>query len=78
MDPRGQALRKHATHMLQFKPGSDVAMMNSIMNVIVEEGLYNSAYINDHTLGFEDLKRELKSYTPEKMDKITGLEPSVI
>ena len=78
MDPRGQALRKHATHMLQFKPGSDVAMMNSIMNVIVEEGLYNSDYIDDHTLGFEDLKRELKPYTPEKMEKISGIDSETI
>ena len=78
MDPRGQALKKHATHMLQFKPGADVAMMNSIMNVIVEEGLYNSDYINDHTLGFKDLKKELKSYTPEKMEKISGIESSII
>ena len=78
MDPRGQALRKHATHMLQFKPGADVAMMNSIMNVIVEEGLYNSDYIDDHTLGFEDLKKELKSYTPEKMEKISGIDSSII
>jgi len=78
MDPRGQALRKHATHILQFKPGSDVAMMNSIMNVIVEEGLYNSKYIDDHTLGFEELKRELKLYTPEEMEKVSGIEPSMI
>ena len=48
------------------------------MNVIVEEGLYNSDYINDHTLGFEDLKKELKSYTPEKMEKISGIKPSII
>ena len=78
MDPRGQALRKHATHMLQFKPGADVAMMNSIMNVIVEEKLYNSEYIDDHTLGFEDLKNELKLYSPEKMEKISGIKPSMI
>ncbi|MDC0226567.1 formate dehydrogenase subunit alpha [Alphaproteobacteria bacterium] len=78
MDPRGQALKKHATHMLQFKPGADVAMMNSIMNVIVEEGLYNSEYINDHTQGFEDLKKELKSYTPEKMEKISGIDSETI
>ena len=78
MDPRGQALRKHATHMLQFKPGADVAMMNSIMNVIVEEGLYNSDYINEHTLGFENLKKEIKSYTPEKMKKISGIDASTI
>ena len=78
MDPRGMALRKHATHMLQFKPGSDVAMMNSIMNVIVEEELYNSEYIDDHTLGFEELKKELKSYTPEKMESISGIDASII
>ena len=41
MDPRGHALKKHATHMLQFKPGSDVALLNSIMNVIIEENLFN-------------------------------------
>ena len=34
MDPRGHSLKKHATHMLQFKPGSDVALLNSIMNVL--------------------------------------------
>ena len=78
MDPRGQALRKHATHMLQFKPGSDVAMMNSIMHVIIEENLYNSQYINDRTIGFDDLKKELKSYTPEVMEKISGIKPSMI
>ena len=41
MDPRGHALKKHATHMLQFKPGTDVALLNSIMNVIIEENLFN-------------------------------------
>ena len=39
MDPRGQALKRHATHMLQFRPGADVSMLNAIMHVIVEEGL---------------------------------------
>ena len=48
------------------------------MNVIVEEGLYNSEYIDDHTLGFEELKKELKSYTPEKMEKISGIDSSII
>ncbi len=78
MDPRGQALRKHATHMLQFKPGSDVALLNSIMHVIIKEKLYNSEYIKDHTLGFEDLTEHLKSYQPEKMEKISGIKTSMI
>ncbi len=78
MDPRGQSLNKYATYMLQFKPGTDVALMNSIMNVIVEEGLYNSDYINEHTFGFEDLKKELKLFTPEKMEKICGIDSETI
>src|SRR5262249_6593406 len=41
MDPRGQALKRHATHMLQFKNGTDVAMLNAILNVIVTEKLYD-------------------------------------
>jgi formate dehydrogenase major subunit len=78
MDPRGLALRKQATHMLQFKSGSDVALLNSIMHVIVEEKLYNTEYIKDHTLGFEELKEHLKFFQPEKMEKISGINPSII
>ena len=44
IDPRGVALREYATHMLQFKPGSDVALLNAIMHVIVEEELYDVQY----------------------------------
>ncbi len=53
MDPRGQALKRHATHMLQFQPGTDVALLNALMHVIVEEGLYDRQYIQAHTEGFE-------------------------
>ena len=78
MDPRGQALRKHATHMLQFKPGSDVALLNSMMHVIIEENLFNDNYIIHHTLGFENFKNHLKDFNPEKMKKISGIEPEII
>ncbi len=73
MDPRGQALKKHATHMLQFKPGSDVAMLNAIMHVIVEEKLYDEQYIQGMTEGFEALKEHLKDYPPEAMEKVCGI-----
>ena len=56
MDPRGQALKRHATHMLQFKPGTDVALLNALMHVIVEEGLYDRQYVQAHTEGFEQLR----------------------
>jgi len=74
-DPRGQAMKQHATHMLQFRPGSDVAMLNAIMHVIVSEGLHDKQYIQAHTEGFEKLAEHLKPYTPEAMAPICGIAP---
>src|SRR5581483_12262081 len=56
MDPRGQALKRYATHMLQFKPGRDVAMLNAMLHTIIEEGLYDKQYVQAHTDGFERLR----------------------
>ncbi len=78
MDPRGHSLKKHAAHMLQFKPGSDVALLNSIMNVIVEENLFNSEYIKKQTEGFEKLRKHLMNYSPDIMQNETGIDPELI
>jgi formate dehydrogenase major subunit len=78
MDPRGQALTRHATHMLQFKPGTDVAMLNAIMHVIVEEGLTNPDYIERHTEGFEELSTHLKEFSPEKMAPLCGIDADTL
>ncbi|MFL6950508.1 MAG: molybdopterin-dependent oxidoreductase, partial [Xanthobacteraceae bacterium] len=48
MDPRGQALKRHATHMLQFRNGADVAMLNGILNTIVTEKLYDEQYVQTY------------------------------
>ena len=73
MDPRGMAMKRHATWMLQFKPGSDVAMLNAIMHVIVAEGLYDTQYVQAHTEGFERLKAHLADYPPEAMAPLCGI-----
>src|SRR4051794_17216179 len=52
MDPRGQALKRHATHMLQFRNGADVAMLNGILNTIVTEKLYDEQYVQTYVEGF--------------------------
>jgi formate dehydrogenase major subunit len=78
MDPRGQALARHATHMLQFKNGTDVALLNAMMNVIVTEGLYDRQYIQAHTEGFEKLKVHLAKFTPETMSAVCSIQPEVI
>jgi formate dehydrogenase major subunit len=78
IDPRGQALREHATYMLQFKPASDVALLNAIMHVIVEERLYDVQYLQAYTEHFESLKEHLQGYRPEDMAKITGIDADTI
>ncbi|MCP5151429.1 MAG: formate dehydrogenase subunit alpha [Chromatiales bacterium] len=78
MDPRGQALRKHATHMLQFKPGTDVALLNALLHVIVTEELYDRQYVAAHTEGFESIKRHIEDFTPEAMADICGIDADTI
>ncbi|MEM6563432.1 MAG: formate dehydrogenase subunit alpha [Pseudomonadota bacterium] len=73
MDPRGHGLKRFATHMLQFKPGADVSMLNAIMHVIVEEGLYDQQYIEAFTENWEGEKEHLKQFPPEKMEKLCGI-----
>ncbi|PTX57640.1 NAD-dependent formate dehydrogenase catalytic subunit /NAD-dependent formate dehydrogenase iron-sulfur protein [Litoreibacter ponti] len=78
MDPRGQGLKRHATHMLQFRPGTDVALLNAIMNVIVEEKLYDRNYIEGFTEGFFEFRDHIRAFTPERMADLCGIEAEVI
>ncbi len=78
MDPRGQGLKRHATHMLQFRPGADVSMLNAIMNVIVEEGLYDQQYIDSFTENWDEMKAHLKAFSPEKMAEFCGIDAETL
>ena len=78
MDPRGQALSRHADHMIQFKPGMDIALLNAILHVIIDEKLTDDDYIAQHTDGFEDLKQHVKGFSPEKMAPVCGIDADEI
>jgi formate dehydrogenase major subunit len=78
MDPRGVGLGRHATHRLQFRPGSDVAMLNAIMHTIAEENLYDSQYIAAFTEGWDTFKTHLKDYAPERMEAFCGIEAETL
>ena len=78
IDPRGQAMREHATYMLQFKPASDVALLNALMHVIVEEGLYDVQYLQAYTENFERLKQHLANYSPKSVSPTTGIDAGTI
>ncbi len=73
MDPRGVGMRRFATHMLQFRPGADVSMLNAIMHTIVEEKLYDQQYIDAYTQNWEAQKAHLADFSPEKMEGICGI-----
>ncbi|MDE2329740.1 MAG: formate dehydrogenase subunit alpha [Bradyrhizobium sp.] len=73
MDPRRQTLSRHATMHLQFKPGSDVAMLNAMINTIITEGLADEQYIAGYTEGYEELKAGITEFTPEKMAPVCGI-----
>ena len=78
MDPRGQALKRHATHMLQFNPGTDVAMLNGILNTIVTEKLYDEQYIQTYVEGFKPFAESIKDFTPEEMAPICGIDAETL
>src|SRR5690349_4831910 len=78
MDPRGQALKRHAWRMMQFKNGADVAMLNAMLNVIVEEKLYDQQYVQSNTEGFNELAASVKPFTPEEMAPICGIEADTL
>src|SRR5437764_4590241 len=78
MDPRGQALKRHAWQMMQFKNGTDVAMLNGMLNVIIGEKLYDQQYVQSNVEGFEQLAESVKPFTPEEMSPICGIAPDVL
>src|SRR6266699_3003225 len=65
MDPRGQALKRHAWQMMQFKNGADVAALNAMLSVIVTEKLYDQQYIQTYVEGFGPFAESIKDFTPE-------------
>ena len=78
MDPRGQALRRHADPMIRFRSGADVALLNALLNVIIGEGLYDRGYVAAHTEGFDELRRHVAEFTPEAMAEVCGVEAETI
>jgi formate dehydrogenase major subunit len=73
MDPRGQALKRHAWRMMQFTPSTDVAMLNAMLNVIVAEDLYDKQYVQTYVDGFPAFAEHIKDFTPEEMAPICGI-----
>ena len=75
VDPREIDLAKRADVHLKLRPGTNVAFINGLMNVILEEGLEDSKFIAERTENIEQLKEIVKNYTPEKVARICDIDP---
>ncbi len=78
MDPRKSDLARLAHRFLQFKPDTDVALLNAMMHVIVAENLVDADFIRDRTENYEALKANVAAYSPEKMAPICGIDAETI
>ena len=78
MDPRRSELARTAYRFLQFKPDTDVALLNAMMHVIIEENLVDEGFIADRTLGYAELAKNVQGYSPDLMAPICGVPADTI
>lgn len=78
IDPRKTELAKYATHHLQLRPGTNVAVLNMMMYYIISEGLADEAFIAERTEGFEELKSELLKLELDKMEEVSGVDRKLV
>lgn len=78
LDPRQPLLADYATHYVRFKPGTDVALINGLMHIILRENLQDEAFIRARTENFTALRETIEKYTPALTAQITGVPEALI
>jgi predicted molibdopterin-dependent oxidoreductase YjgC len=78
IDPRRIPLTEYADLFIQVKPGTNVALLNGMIHILIEKGLIDEAFIRERTEGFEELKQKVKEYPAEKVCEITGISKEAL
>ncbi len=78
MDPRRTAIARYARHHLQFRPDSDVALLNALMQAVIEQGLVDEAFVRERTEEYAALKAHLAAFTPEAMAPVCGIDAQTL
>ena len=78
VDPRRHRLVDFADMHLPLKVGSDIALLNAIMHVLIAEDLYDNAFVDASTTGFDQLKETVAAYPPEQVVDICGIDADTI
>ncbi len=73
IDPRSIHLSRFAQVYLRPRPGTEVAYLNGLARVVLEEGLQDNEFIASRTEGFEEFRRAVAEYTPERVEEISGI-----
>src|SRR5512136_111132 len=73
IDPRDIQMARLADLYLPFRPGTDVAILNGLMNVIIAEGLEDKAFVAERTEAYDEMKAVVEKYTPERVQEISGI-----
>lgn len=78
VDPRRTPLAARADVWMQVRPGTDCALALAMLNVIINEGLYDKEFVEKWTVGFDKLQQHVQQYTPEKAEEITWVPANKI
>lgn len=78
VDPRATDTTKIADLHLELKNGSNMALVNAMINVLIQENFYKPDYVKNYTDGFDEMYKIVSKYTPENTAEITGLDPALV
>ena len=78
VDPRMNASTRYADEWVPIKPGTDLALILAMANVLISQGKYDADYVANYTVGFEDWQKRVADYTPEWAEGITGIPAATI
>jgi formate dehydrogenase major subunit len=78
VDPRRHALVDFAALHVPIRVGSDIAFLNALMHVLIQDDLYDKPFVESCTVGFEELKQKVMEYPPERAAEICGIDAELI
>jgi len=78
IDPRTIPLTEYADHTIQPNPGTNVALLNGMLNVLINRGMIDENFIRERTQGFEALKEKVAEYSPQSVSQITGIDADAL
>lgn len=78
LDPRRTELARLADLHLPLRPGSNVAVLNAMLHVVIRDGLVDESFVRAHSVGFEQVKQNVLNCTPEWAAKLAGVKPEAI